>query len=79
MATKTSGPKRAETRARFPLGSRVRMTERARDMGLNGRSGWPCYGTVAGYGHKSDGVRVLRDGTKQPETYHVDFWEPFHD
>ena len=59
--------------ARFPIGTRVRLTaEGRRVLGMTNTSG----GTVTGYGRGFGLLRVRRDGNKRPETNHSGCWEP---
>ena len=61
-------------RARFRVGDRVRMTDVAVGQGLAPRG--RTTGEVVGFSHKPYLVRVLRDGTRTPFAYHMDFWAP---
>ena len=52
-------------------GDRVRMSKFARDNGFDNRSDT---GVVVGLGRNPVFVWVLRDGTKTPNRYHIDYW-----
>ena len=59
-------------REKFPIGQRVTLTERGRAV-ANPRH---CTGTVKGYGRHGKTVRVLVDGMKSIQSWHMGFWEP---
>lgn len=57
----------------FTIGMKVRMTQKGIEQRLDGRKQRRT-GTVVSI-PKENSVRVLRDGLKQPETWHYSFWE----
>jgi hypothetical protein len=65
---------------KFALDERVVATKRGHDNGcwINSRHVAPGgpFGRVVGFGSHPWMVRVLRDGLKTPETYHMAFWKP---
>ena len=60
-------------REKFKKGDRVR------ESALYPRTRYPklCVvtGTIVGFGYKGTTVAVVRDGTRTPAAYHLDFWE----
>ena len=62
----------ASARVKFWRGDRVRLTKEAVARGVE-RS--QRTGVVVGFGHVGHKVRVVVDGTKTPQSYHMDFWE----
>lgn len=63
-------------RARFPLGCRVRFAALARQR-FQLRRDVPA--TVVGYGKEGPTVRLVRDGNRARETWHVQFLERLED
>lgn len=67
---------------KFKIGQRVRMTKEALAQGLDGPRAKRSVGVVKGF-LKSEPkivhgklVTILRDGLKNTQIYHMDFWEP---
>lgn len=60
---------------KFQVGQRVSLTPEGRVYVLP-PPGRPLAdtGIVNGYGRHRADVRVLRDGHRTPETFHMDFW-----
>jgi hypothetical protein len=64
----------ADLIARPPKGTRVVMSSAAIRQRLDGRKK-RRKGTVVGYGKESYLIRVLRDGERQPTSWHLKFWK----
>lgn len=62
------------TRDKFQIGQRVKMSPRAVSAMPPDR-GASTSGEVVGYGRDSTLVRVRRDGRKTADTWHMDLWE----
>lgn len=64
-------------RDKFKTGKRVRITAEGR-VYLIPPPGRPLddSGRVVGYGRRHNVVRVLRDGHRCAESFHMDFWSP---
>lgn len=67
---------RACARDKFIRWKKVRVTDEGRQF-LTPPPGRKLddRGVVVGFGHRSDVVRVLRAGHRQPESFPADFWE----
>jgi len=65
-------------REKFALGQRVQFTARAKLLWprTNARITCPHIATVKGYSRDLQSVRVLFDGHKACQYYHMDFLEP---
>lgn len=66
---------------KFAIGERVIATEKSHEYGLWRYVRIPIapggpFGTVVGFCRTAWLVKVVRDGTKTPQVYSMDFWEP---
>lgn len=75
MSEQSTGSETKPIHIRFPVGTRVVMTNRAISARLEGRSR-VMTGVVVGYARSRYLIRVLKDGYKQPNVYHESFWSP---
>jgi hypothetical protein len=60
---------------KFYIGQTVRLSQKGIETGIKGKSTSP-YGVITGLGRTKLSIWVLRDGLKNPDDFHVDFWEP---
>jgi hypothetical protein len=58
-------------RNKFELGDRVGVTALGTQRHIGQES---LRGTVVGFSRDTKCVRIIKDGTKYPMTYHQDFW-----
>ncbi len=73
-APATSPASDGSARGKFKWGMRVKMSGVAMNNGLGG--GKMRYGIVTGFGKKNPSiVRVLRENTSTPLTYHMELWD----
>ena len=61
-----------ETRRKFLRGIRVVTSNMGVEYMVNP---FGQEGVVVGYGRGDEHIRILRDGKKQPITYHASFWQ----
>jgi hypothetical protein len=57
------------------IGQRIQMTPKAIEAGFASFKNSPRTGRLVSF-TKAGLLRVLKDGTKNPVTYHPSFWEP---
>ena len=60
-------------REKFTIGQRVQLSAKALDAGLGKRGA--LTGVVLAVS-RGPVVRIRRDGTKTPQTWHQDYWTP---
>ncbi len=63
----------ARAKDRFEIGQRVKLSDDGIQLFAGRVRGG--IGVVVGFGRKPELVRILREGRKQPETYHEKFWK----
>ncbi len=64
-----------DARSRFKVGDRVKIS----DEGMrNLQFSMHRVGTVTGFGHDTEVVRVRKDGNKTSSAYHFTFWKKIY-
>ncbi len=75
LLDRRTSPERRTARQRFQKGDKVKMTQAALDMRLDGQRVRRNTGTVVGFARRYNCITVVLDGTKTRRCFHMDFWE----